>query len=225
MNRTSIETISGKFLDFANPTAKMLTVESIAWGISRQPRFAGQTLGELPYSVAQHSVYVAYLVEQAMIYGSRLNVWLRTHTESTGLQNLLNDRLALENTIKNGALLALFHDGSEGFLCDLPTPAKRLSGLGPEYSKIEKPLMSAVYDLVGLNQERVPIVISELVHWADLYALAVEVYHLIPSRGNSAEWGHLPETNLVDVLEWPAPLPAVDAFSLFVNAYDTITRT
>lgn len=218
MSRTSIETISGSYLDFANPSASALSVQTIAWGISRQPRFAGQTLGTLAYNVAQHSVHVAALVEQVMTYGSRLNRKVESTSDQI-LQAYLNDRLALEKDLRTAMLLGLFHDGSEGFLCDLPTPAKRLAGLGPEYSKVEKPLMAAVHELIGIDEQKVSPEVLKIVHWADAYALAIEVYFLIPSRGQDAQWGHLLQTDLQDRLEWEPALPAIEAFKLFVNCY------
>lgn len=56
-NSTSIRLArSQKWFDLANPTAAMVTLEDIAFGLSNVTRFAGQVR---TYSVAQHSVLCA----------------------------------------------------------------------------------------------------------------------------------------------------------------------
>ena len=52
-----MKTHSGADLDFLAP--KNINLEDVALGLSRQPRFAGQT--SKPFSVAQHSLLVARL--------------------------------------------------------------------------------------------------------------------------------------------------------------------
>jgi len=56
------ETYSGKLFDYSNPTVDMVCLEDIANGLSNVCRFAGQCLTF--YSVAQHCVLVASLLEQ-----------------------------------------------------------------------------------------------------------------------------------------------------------------
>jgi 5'-deoxynucleotidase YfbR-like HD superfamily hydrolase len=60
----SCVTHSGKYFDFLEPTAEQIDVEDIAWGLAHICRFGGQTARHF-YSVAQHCVLVAWLVEQA----------------------------------------------------------------------------------------------------------------------------------------------------------------
>jgi hypothetical protein len=53
-----LETVSGRKIDVLNPDPKDISIEDIAWGLSRIPRFCGATIPFVPYSVAQHSIQV-----------------------------------------------------------------------------------------------------------------------------------------------------------------------
>ena len=223
MSRTSIETVTGKILDFAAPTKEMLDVQSIAWGISRQPRFCGQTVGEIQFNVAQHSLHVARLISEVMVHGSRLNTLARKlQASNKPFVNYLNSRLSLEKDYRLAITLGLFHDGSEGFLCDLPTPAKRLPGLMEAYAAVETKLMEAVHELIGITPEMITPELLAVVHWADTYALAIEAYHLVPSRGQGPEWAFLPKPDAIDLLMMPEPQPAMLSFEEFMEAYEAI---
>lgn len=57
---TAIATVTGKVIDYLNPDPDQLSLDDIARGLSRAPRYAGQT--DRPYSVLQHSLLVAHLV-------------------------------------------------------------------------------------------------------------------------------------------------------------------
>jgi len=220
MSRTSIETVTGELLDYACPTKEMISIEAIGWGTARQPRFCGQTVGEVPYSVAQHQVYVMGVISTVMEVGSPLNK-LMISTSSAEMVTYLNDRLSLRRDRLLAMFLGLFHDGSEAFLCDIPTPAKRLPGLKEAYMAIEASLMAAIHDRLGIRPEDITPEIAAVVHWADQYALAVEAWHLVPSRGQGEEWSFLLKPDAVDLLTWPAPVnTSAEAFELFMRAYE-----
>ena len=51
--------LSGRRLDLLDPSAVDVEIEDIAHGLARQARWNGQTSGDWPYSVAQHSLLVA----------------------------------------------------------------------------------------------------------------------------------------------------------------------
>ena len=55
--KNCIRTNSGLYINVFDPTPEMLSIEDIAHGLSRQPRFAGHL--ERHYSVAQHSILSA----------------------------------------------------------------------------------------------------------------------------------------------------------------------
>lgn len=50
--------LSGRRLDLVNPAAIDIEIEDIAHGLSRVARWNGQTIGDYPFSVAQHSLLV-----------------------------------------------------------------------------------------------------------------------------------------------------------------------
>lgn len=57
-----VSTLSGREIDLWNPRPEDICIEDIAVGLARCARFAGQTLGEWSYSVAQHSDLVSRIV-------------------------------------------------------------------------------------------------------------------------------------------------------------------
>ena len=50
--------LSGRRLDLVNPSAIDIEIDDIAHGLSRVARWNGQTIGDYPFSVAQHSLLV-----------------------------------------------------------------------------------------------------------------------------------------------------------------------
>ena len=85
--------LSGRRLDLLNPSPLDIEIEDIARGISRVARWNGQTLGEYPLSVAQHSVIVAEL--------------LKSYNENIEIK---------------WQLAALLHDAAEYIISDMITP-------------------------------------------------------------------------------------------------------
>lgn len=57
---TAIATVTGRVIDFLHPDPDQLHLDDIARGLSRAPRYAGQT--DKHYTVLQHSLLVAHLV-------------------------------------------------------------------------------------------------------------------------------------------------------------------
>jgi len=91
--------LSGRRLDLLDPTPVDVEIEDIAHGLAFVARWNGQTLGDFPYSVAEHSL----LVEQ--IYG----------------------RLVPDAPIK-WRLAALLHDAPEYVIGDMISPVKAAVG-------------------------------------------------------------------------------------------------
>jgi len=56
--------LSGRRLDLLDPTPMDIEIEDIARGLSFQARWNGQTVGDYPYSVAEHSLLVEQLFSQ-----------------------------------------------------------------------------------------------------------------------------------------------------------------
>lgn len=58
----TLETVSGKIIDPENLDVTQIDINDIAWSLSRINRFSGHTVTEVPYNVAQHSVFVAEMI-------------------------------------------------------------------------------------------------------------------------------------------------------------------
>jgi 5'-deoxynucleotidase YfbR-like HD superfamily hydrolase len=91
--------LSGRRLDLLDPTPVDIEIEDIAHGLSFVARWNGQTLGEFPYSVAEHSL----LVER--------------------LYSRLNPRAPAK-----WRLAALLHDAPEYVIGDMISPVKAAIG-------------------------------------------------------------------------------------------------
>ncbi|MDH2327898.1 HD family hydrolase [Cereibacter sp. SYSU M97828] len=99
MTRAWQRMLSGRRLDLLDPTPMDIEIEDIAHGLAFVARWNGQTTGDFPYSVAEHSL----LVEE--IFG-RLNPAASA-----------SDRLA-----------ALLHDAPEYVIGDMISPVKAAVG-------------------------------------------------------------------------------------------------
>ena len=93
--------LSGRRLDLLDPTPMDIEVEDIAHGLSFVARWNGQTTGDFPYSVAEHSL----LVE---------TIFTRLAPRATPQQRLM----------------ALLHDAPEYVIGDMISPVKHAVGPG-----------------------------------------------------------------------------------------------
>lgn len=89
----SIKTFIGLYMNVFEPKADMFSIYDVAHALSNEARFGGHTSRH--YSVAQHSMAVAKLVET--LEAGKYKTW---------------------------AIEALMHDASEAYLKDLPSPIK-----------------------------------------------------------------------------------------------------
>jgi 5'-deoxynucleotidase YfbR-like HD superfamily hydrolase len=92
--------LSGRRLDLLDPSPFDIEIEDIAHGLARVARWNGQTIGEHPFSVAQHSVVVEELAAHL----------------KPGLE-------------PKWRLAALLHDASEYVIGDMISPFKAALGL------------------------------------------------------------------------------------------------
>ncbi len=93
--------LSGRRLDLLDPSPLDIEIEDIARGLSFQARWNGQTLGDFPYSVAEHSLLVEEIFHR--LYPKAVAKW----------------RLA-----------ALLHDAPEFVIGDMISPVKAAVGPG-----------------------------------------------------------------------------------------------
>ncbi len=92
--------LSGRRLDLLDPSPMDIEIEDIAHGLARVARWNGQTTGEHPFSVAQHSVVVEEIVAH-----------IRPGVEP------------------RWRLAALLHDASEYVIGDMISPFKAALGV------------------------------------------------------------------------------------------------
>jgi hypothetical protein len=95
--------LSGRRLDLLDPTPMDIEVEDIAHGLAFVARWNGQTRGDWPYSVAEHSLLVEEIV-------SRMNPGIAARWR----------------------LAALLHDAPEYVIGDMISPVKAAVGPGYE---------------------------------------------------------------------------------------------
>jgi 5'-deoxynucleotidase YfbR-like HD superfamily hydrolase len=93
--------LSGRRLDLLNPSPLDIEIEDIAHGLAFVARWNGQTQGDYPYSVAEHSVFVEELFTR------------------------LNPRID-----RKWRLAALLHDAPEYVIGDMISPVKAAVGPG-----------------------------------------------------------------------------------------------
>lgn len=92
--------LSGRRLDLLDPSPLDIEIEDIAHGLARVARWNGQTLGEHPYTVAEHSLLVERLI-------------VRFKPKATRAERLE----------------ALLHDAPEYVIGDMISPFKAALGL------------------------------------------------------------------------------------------------
>ena len=93
--------LSGRRLDLLDPTPMDIEIEDIAHGLAFVARWNGQTMGDYPYSVAEHSL----LVEE---------IFARQHPDAPA----------------KWRLAALLHDAPEYVIGDMISPVKAAVGPG-----------------------------------------------------------------------------------------------
>ena len=207
----AIETVSGRYVDVADPKPESICITDIAWSLSRQARFAGHTMSEEVWSVAQHAVFVEDLLNLAMDrdgngcqLSDSLNDWMsrKCGTHPVEVTDFLSLDWWMDPSFDPRAVLlgALHHDDSEAYLIDLPSPVKRILPLREPYKKLEGVVTEVIgkaLDLPKLTKNE-----HELIVWADLMALQIEAANLMPSRGRG--WSmDLPIMNMIDVHLFP----------------------
>lgn len=205
-----IETVSGHRINPSDPQPTSIDIHDIAWSLSRQPRFAGHTITEIPYNVAQHSVYVADLVlriiEDKQLYATFLS----------DISDVTDDHLFHIDTDERKSLYlkALLHDAHEAYTGDIPSPIKRIPELTETLKLIEMRLDHAIRTRFELDE----LTDSEkiIIKYADKLAQAIEAYQFMPSRGLS--W-NLPTPSILMLQQFPMPISPKDSYNRFMNAY------
>jgi len=109
-----IRTLTGKYIDVANPHPDMICLEDIAEGLAYNYRFGG--LFKNKVTIAEHSIDVYIATKQLQ--------------EFSQLDKSITERVS-----------ALLHDASEAYLRDMPSPVKSYL---PDYRALEDKVMSCI---------------------------------------------------------------------------------
>jgi hypothetical protein len=232
---TMTETVSGLIIDLADPKPEDIRVDDIAWSLSRQSRYAGHTMSRIPYTVAQHTVMVSRYIEEALTPDTDLNTVFHEYLASKSLgesaphefyelEKFVN--VMCEDHIRMFAFQGLMHDFAEAYLVDLPTPVKHLPGVYEAYKAAELKMDALIYETLGLgySANRFPAMwkaAQTIVAWADMYALLVEAYHFMPSRG--LNWGvPLPRPSLTQIYKFRWPISNEEAYHELLARYEEL---
>lgn len=208
-----IETVSGNLVNPTNPDPEAISLHDIAWSLSRIPRFAGHTITGVAYNVAQHSVYVAELLERFVEDPYSI--------EEFGEQYFHLVEIAVEwKYDKNANLLkGLLHDAHEAYIGDIPSPIKKIPELRPTIKLIESKLDHAIlthFKLSDTTEED-----KALIKFCDLIAQAIEGYQFMPSRGRN--WV-LPKPSLIDIQQFSQPETSINSYKAFIEKFQYLSN-
>lgn len=204
----TMETYSGRMIDIINPAAQDIDIIDIAWALSRLSRFCGHTTSENPYTVAQHCVLVADLVENFFKQANSRNF------------NPLETKYATysKQPTYEIVLKALLHDGHEAYISDIPSPVKRHPALMPVISSMEEQLDKAIYQKFDLSENTSEIL--DLIKRFDMLALKSEAKVLMKSGG--AQWADniLPKYPAISI---GPVLNTQEAYNRFIEKFNSAT--
>lgn len=166
MNMAWMQTYKGRRFELLAPRAEDVDLGELAWSLARIPRFLGHTRGPFPYSVAEHSIYVAAAVEG----------------QTCGRSGMPTEpRLVLA---------AMLHDAHEAYMGDITAPVKlalRELGAGDALAELQRRIDAAIAERFGFPVE---LFADPRIKAADLLLLAAEKRDLMPGRD---DWGPLPD--------------------------------
>lgn len=194
---TTLETVTGRFVDLVDPDPKDICIEDIAWSLSRLARFNGHTINKLLYSVAQHSLVVA------------------NEAPRIALEEIGYDRALTPSESGRWRLLGLLHDASEAYTGDISGPLKKIPELRPIIKGIEHNIQVAIFKALGINP---PNELEEsVVKKGDVLAQRIEAYNFMVSRGNG--WSDSPTVSIVRLQEFGMPMEPIDVYEEFLEMF------
>ena len=140
--------LSGRRLDLLDPSPLDVELIDIAHGLARVARWNGQTTGDYPFSVAQHSILV-FEIFRAFNEGRPRDV--------------------------RAELYALLHDAPEYVMGDIISPFK--AAMGGNYKDVENRLLGAICVHFSLPAMP-PAALTKQIKKADREAAYLEAVHL-----------------------------------------------
>lgn len=224
MTPTSIETMTGRFVDLVNPDPATIDIHDIAWATSRMPRYVGHTISAIPYTIAQHSIFVTELAVELFKKDG-------AHDLKRSFYDFVQNR-KVDDVIQLSAieilkspphtqllLELLMHDASEAYIVDVPTPLKEAEGFKEIYLGHENRMMAAIR--TALNMPPIPPYYELILKWADRAALTIEAHHLIRSRG--ANWTRLLPMSMVSMQLFKEPNEPIKVYEDFLGWFEELT--
>lgn len=222
----TVETVTGHQVNPIDPDPATISIHGIAWSLSRIPRFVGHTITEIPYNVAQHSIYVSELAEfiltaprdSCLVDGIDVDVLDRSRAQ------------IYERDIPCVLLLALLHDGHEAYIGDIPSPIKRIPEIRTTLKQIEARLDGAIRNAVlpeecmcsfTADEQRESFLLSAqtLVGYCDKLAQSIESYQFMPSRGKT--W-NLPQPSLTLLQRFVQPMTPLQSYRSFLERFEKL---
>lgn len=179
-----IQTHGGHTFDPKSRVISQIDIFDVSHALSNLCRFAGHCRSF--YSVAEHSVLVANIIEK---------FWPDDHA-----------------AIRAG----FFHDATEAYVVDLPTPIKVLL---PDYTDIEDKIAT---DIESEFQVEFGSEIATKVKFADMVALATEARYLFD---DVSHWESIKSfTPVPELLAKGFPLPPEEAKKYFMRKYIALEK-
>jgi len=218
----SLETVSGNLVNPTDPNIESIDIKDIAWALSRTPRFAGHTITAIPFNVAQHSVYVADLLEEVLKGDSegRIDLSEIGNIDYDFYYKVFADLPEILSAHPKEFLLkALLHDAHEAYIGDIPSPIKRIPELNPIFKMMEMKLDNAIrikYKIPELSNEE-----KDIIKLIDKLSQAIEGYQFMPSRGRN--W-NLPQPSLLLLQRFPKPLSPRESYEQFLNRFNDLIK-
>ena len=167
-----LQTFEGRRFELLAPRAEDVSLSDIARALARISRFLGHTEGARPYSVAEHSIYVAAAVADGM--------------RGEGRDPEEEPRVVLA---------ALLHDAHEAYIGDITSPVKlALAELGAKGALVElqRRVDAAIAERFGLSPESFS---DPRIKAADRLLLAAEKRDLMAHDRD--DWGPLPDPSSI----------------------------
>lgn len=204
-----LETVTGKVVNVIEPSPDQICIDDIGWGLSRMPRFCGHTITEVPYNVAQHSVFVGREVYNIL---TRIEEYPELTEFFHEIRGLSNSQIHVIETV----MMAVLHDASEIYTGDIPSPVKQIPELRAIVKKVEHKLMAAIYQAFNLPE---PTELQEkIIKHADKIAQKIEAHAFMQSRGN--HWPNMPHISLEKLQKFESPKKALESYHEFMAFFN-----
>ena len=214
-----LETVSGRFINPTDPQASDIDLRDIAWGLSRVARFGGHTITEVQYNVAQHSVYVAVLMEKFLKQADEFSDLPNREDVTQLVAAALIDPHDMWRSRKELLKLALLHDAHECYLGDVISPIKHIPELHKTFMHLEQRFDHAIR--LAFQMDEPTAGQREAVHFFDKLAQAIEAYQFMRSRGLS--WKQ-PTPGLRLLQSFEPPKPALQSYQDFLDHYEYLEQ-